>query len=127
MLMYVMENYSAGWPYIARSEAGKKAAEAKVTWCLNWISEQQQKPLAERHWPPTAAWGMKFGGLPFHQYIFSRQFPDDGNLSAAGDAEMQRLAPIVFTAKPRMTQLPMFMLMSYAERLAPGAVYRSLK
>jgi len=26
-----------------------------------------------------------------------------------------------------MTQLPMFMLMSYAERLAPGAVYRSLK
>jgi hypothetical protein len=127
MLMYVMENYSAGWPYIAKDEARKKSAQARVRWCLDWISEQQQKPVAQRQWPPTVSWGMKFGGLPFHQYIFSRQLADDGKLSAAGDAEMQRLAAIVFPGKPKVTQLPMFLLMSYAERLEPGAIYRNLK
>lgn len=123
MVMYVMEDYSAGWPWISTDETGKKAALVKVAWCLNWIAEQQRKPIAERQWQPTTGWGMKFGGLPFHQYVFSRYFAND-NLSMAGDAEMQRLAPIVFTGEPKMTQLPMFMLMSYAERLTPGAIYR---
>jgi hypothetical protein len=126
MLMYVMEDYSAGWPCISKDAARKKSAQAKVQWCLDWISEQQQKPIADRQWPPTAGWGMKSGGLPFHQYIFSRQLADE-KLAGAGDAEMQRLAPIVFTGEPKLTQLPMFMLMSYAERLQPGAIYRSLK
>jgi hypothetical protein len=126
MLMYVMENYSAGWPYIARDETRKKAALEKVAWCFNWISEQQQKPMTERQSQPTAGWGMKFGGLPFHQYVFSRQFPQGGQLSAAGDAEMARLEPVVFSGDPKVTQLSMFMLMSYAERLDPDAIYKSI-
>ena len=126
MLMYVMENYSAGWPYISVDEARKKAAEDKVNWCFNWITEQQQKPLSSRQWPPTVGWGMKFGGLPFHQYIFSRNFQNGEAMTAAGDAEMQRLVPIVFNGSdPKTSQLPMFMLMSYAERLDPGAIYRA--
>lgn len=124
MIFYVMENYSAGWPYIAKDEARKKAAQAKVDWCLNWISEQQQKPLAKRKWAPTAGWGMKYGGLPFHQYIFSRQLSDE-KLMAAGDQEIQQLAPLVFTGNLEANQLSMFIMMSYAERLNPGAIYRS--
>jgi hypothetical protein len=127
MIMYVMENYSAGWPYISKDEDRKKAAQAKVDWCFNWIDEQQQKPVADRQWPSTTGWGMKFGGLPFHQYVFSRYLSDE-KYSAAGDAEMQRLAPIVFANDPpQLSQLPMFMLMSYAERLAPGDIYKSKK
>jgi hypothetical protein len=125
MIFYVMENYSAGWPYISQNPARKKAAEEKVAWCLNWIAELQKKPITERQWPPTVGWGMKAGGLPFHQYIFSRYFKDGQNLTTAGDAEMQTLDPIVFSGEPKVTQLPMFMLMSYAERLNPGAIYRS--
>jgi hypothetical protein len=125
MVFYVMENYSAGWPYISRDPARQKAALAKVAWCFNWLAEQQQKPVADRQWPPTVGWGMKFGGMPFHQYVFSRYFADGGKLAGAGDAEIQRLAPIVFTGELKVTQLPMFLLMSYAERLSPGAVYKS--
>jgi hypothetical protein len=125
MIFYVLENYSAGWPYLAQDPARKKAAEEKVTWCLNWIAEQQKKPFTESQWPPTVGWGMKSGGLPFHQYVFSRYFTNGQNLSVAGDAEMQALAPIVFNGELKVTQLPMFMLMSYAERLNPGAIYRS--
>jgi hypothetical protein len=68
---------------------------------------------------------MKFGGLPFHQYVYSRALPDGQKLSAAADREMESLADIVFTKQPALTQLPMFMMMSYAERLSPGTIYRT--
>jgi hypothetical protein len=127
MIMYAMEDYSAGWPYIIKDEARAKAAHEKVAWCLHWIWEQQQKPIADRAWSPTTGWGMKFGGLPYHQYVFSRHLPADGVLTAEGDAEMRRLAAIAFNGDPKMTQLTSFMLFSYAERLDPGAVYKSVK
>ena len=45
-----------------------------------------------------------------------------------GDAEMERLTPVVFDDNPpKLTQLPFFMLMSYAERLDPGDIYRPMK
>ena len=125
MVFYVMESYSAGWPYIAQDEARKKAAEKQVAWCLNWIADQQGKTPSDRQWPPTVGWGMKFGGIPFHQYVFSSYFKNGENLKSAGDAELQRLTSYVFNGELKVTQLPMFMLMSYAERLDPGAIYRS--
>lgn len=149
MLMYTMECYSAGWPYISRDETLEPAAREKVHWCLNWMLDQQQKPIKHElvlslrppreltktqppekvilqgPWPLTKWWGMKFGGLPFHEYIFAKYFSDD-SLFAAGDAELERLAPVVFAKNPPdMDQLTMFMMMSYAERLDPGAIYRS--
>lgn len=125
MIFYVLETYSAGWPYIAQDPARKKAAEEKVAWCLNWIAEQEKKPLTERQWPVTVGWGMKAGGLPFHQYVFSRYFANGQSLTAAGDSEIQALDSIVFDGEPKVTQLSMFILMPYAERLDPGAMYRS--
>lgn len=151
MPMYVMECFSAGWPYITDDADVKDAAQAKVQWCLNWMVQQQQPPIkwvwvfplqsprmmtklqrAEKipvqgQWPLSHWWGMKLGGLPFHEYIFSRNFSDD-NLRAEGDAELEKLSPLVFAKKtPDMTQLPCFMMMSYAERLDPGDMYRSQK
>jgi len=125
MLMYVMECYSAGLPYIIQDQARKEAATAKVAWCFRWITEQQAKPLAERPWPVTKGWGMKFGGLPFHEYVFSRHLPGDKPLLTNGDQDLRTLAPAVFDGAPKVTQLSMFMLFSYAERLNPGAIYRA--
>ena len=55
----------------------------------------------------------------------SRVLPDGQKLSAAADREMESLAGIVFAKQPELTQLPMFMMMSYAERLSPGAIYQN--
>ena len=151
MPMYVMECFSAGWPYLSQDEGAKDSAQAKVQWCLNWMVQQQQPPVKwvwvmplksprmmtkperpekipmQGPWPLSHWWGMKLGGLPFHEYIFSRNFSDD-SLRAEGDAELERLTPLVFSKKtPDMTQLPMFMMMSYAERLDPGDIYQSQK
>ena len=134
MIFYVMENYSAGWPYISKDETRKAAALKKVDWCFDWIRTQQQKPVADRAWPPTKGWGLKFGGLPFHQYVFARYLADDQNFTAPGDAEVQLLAPLLFgNGQPTweqvlpIYQLPAFTLMSYAERLDPDVIYRPIK
>jgi len=124
--MYVLEGYSAG---ITRLEVGgdlRKAALVKIGWYLDWTARQQKQPPREREWPADVRWGMKFGGLPFHQYVQARALPD-ANLVAAADREMESLANIVFTGHPELTQLPVFMMMSYAERLCPNALYRSTR
>ncbi len=123
--MYVLEGYSAGISHLKPGTERRKAALAKISWYLDWIANQQSQPPRERQWPADVRWGMKFGGLPFHQYVYSRVLPGGQKLSAAADREMQSLAGIVFTAQPQLTQLPVFMMMSYAERLGPGIVYQS--
>ena len=151
MPMYVMECYSAGWPYIAKDDDIKDAASTKVDWCLDWMYRQEHQPIEyvwelplrapralakpqppeklimQSKWAVSKGWGMKYGGLPFHQYIFSHYFSDD-SLLTAGDAEIFKLEPILFADKPpKLTQLPYFMMMSYAERLDPGDIYKSKK
>ena len=125
MPMYVLEAYSAGLRHLKPGSDIRKAALAKITSALDWAGEQQQKPPRERQWPANAKWGMKFGGLPFHQYVHSHALPEGMNLAAAGDREMAQLASLVFSNKMELTQLPIFMMMSYAERLSPGAIYKN--
>jgi hypothetical protein len=125
MIFYVMENYSAGWPYIEKDKAISQIALDKANWCFDWIAKQQATSPADRQWPATKGWGLKSGGLPFHQYVFSRYLPAGEKMKTAGDDELNRLASIVFAGKPEFTQLSAFMMMSYAERLSPGAVYRA--
>jgi len=64
--------------------------------------------------------------LPFHQYIFSRYFARQ-DLMIAADREMRQLAKIAFADENSFTQLQSFMMMSYAERLNPGAIYRAIE
>jgi hypothetical protein len=125
MIFYVMENYSAGWTYIEKETAIKQPAFTKVNWCLDWISDQQNIALADRPWQATKGWGLKFAGLPFHEFVFSRYFSNGQKLATAGDAELKRLATVVFERKPEFNQLSVFLMMSYAERLCPGGVYRT--
>lgn len=127
MTFYVLETYSAALPHLKEGSPLRKGALAQIGWTLDWTAEQQGKPLLERKWMAGQHWGMKFGGLPFHQYVYARQLPGREKLLAAADREMQQLAPLVFAVDFKMTQLPAFMMMSYAERLAPGAIYRSSK
>lgn len=122
--MYVLECYSAGWPYLSKDNARNKAATAQIDWSLNWAENQQRIPIAKRHWPLLSWWGAKYGGLPFQEYIYSRYLPGHRNLLAKGDREMKLLAPVVLSGKPGVSQLTAFILMSYAQRLDPGAIYR---
>ncbi len=125
MLMYTMECYSAGWPYIVKDPAQNQTGKTKVAWCFHWISEQQAKPLVDTPWPVTKGWGMKFGGLPFHRIPFPAPTrPRTNHWSQMATRRCARLEAALFGGKQDLTQLPMYMLMSYAERLEPGGIYR---
>jgi hypothetical protein len=124
MAMYFLEAYSAGWPFVNKDGKGKDDAVKKVKWCLDWISEQQQVPIQNRKWKPTEWWGSKFGGLPFYQFVFSKYMPERPDLKNDGDQELKQLTEIVLSKKIFTAQLTMFMMLSYAERLKPGALYR---
>jgi len=123
--MYVLEAYSSGFTHLQPGSDRRKTALTRISWYLDWAARQQSTPPRERQWAANVRWGMKFGGLPFHQYIYSRALADRGKLFDAADREMQSLADIVFVKQPELTQLPMFMMMSYAERLNPGKIYQS--
>jgi hypothetical protein len=125
--MYVLETYSAGLPHLKPGSDARKVALGRISSALNWISDQQSKPPRERPWPADVRWGMKFGGLPFHQYVYSPVLPDGAKLAAAADHEMDQLASVAFSGKLNFSQLPVFMMMSYSERLSPGGIYRSSK
>jgi hypothetical protein len=125
--MYVLEAYSAGLPHLKPGSDTSKLALTRISSALDWTAGQQCKPPGDRQWAAEVKWGMKFGGLPFHQYVYSRVLPEGARLSAVADHEMDQLASVVFTGKVKFTQLPVFMMMSYAERLAPGAIYKSSK
>lgn len=124
MPMYVLECYSAGWPYISDESLLKAPATSQVKWCLDWVRNQQNMPISQREWQLTGWWGAKYGGLPFHEYIFSRYLPRGQDLFDIADCELQRLADFVFVGNLSASQLSTFMMMSYAERLDPGAIYK---
>ena len=123
--MYVLEAYSAGLSHLKPGSDLHQVALARIAWYMDWVAKQQSQPPRERQWPANVQWGLKFGGLPFHQYVYSRLVPGHQPLAAAADREMESLAGIVFAKRPELTQLPMFMMLSYAERLSPGAIYRN--
>jgi hypothetical protein len=125
MLMYALEAYSAGLSHVKLSSPTGQATRKKLDWALNWIATQQDKPPLERTWPSNRGWGMKSGGLPFHQYVFARLLPGHRDLTNQADQELAKLGEVVFVEPLSFTQLPVFMMMSYAERLSPGAVHRS--
>ena len=124
MPMYFLEVYSAGWPYLSKENVIKKAAALKVGWCLDWIKEQQQTPIKSRKWAPTEWWGSKFGGLPFHEFVFSKYLPEYAGLKSDADQELKKLTEIVISQHLFDAQLTMFMMLTYAERLSPGNIYR---
>jgi hypothetical protein len=122
--MYVLEAYSAGLPHLKPGSEPRKMALTRISSALDWVAKQQRQAPRERQWPADLKWGMKFGGLPFHQYVYSRVLPDGPKLAVAADREITQLASLVFSNKLQLTQLPVFMMMSYAERLSPGSIYK---
>jgi hypothetical protein len=89
------------------------------------MRENQRGRDANSPWDYSKQWGCKLGGLPFHQYIYARHLPNGAAIASAADQEMRYLASQVFAAgEPKLTQLVCFTMMSYAEKISPGAIYR---
>jgi len=126
VVMYVLEAYSAGLPHLKPGTETHKAALARIAKMLDWMSKNQQGRGAKSPWDYNSQWGSKLGGLPFHMYVYSRRLSGRQALRPAADEELRHIGAILFqTDPPDLSQLACFAMMSYAERLCPGALYRS--
>jgi len=125
VLMYCLEAYSAGLPYLQRGSDRWRGAIEQLQRAQRWM-------LANSHGRSgidyVSQWGSKFGGLPYHVYVFARHVPGDhARLLAAADRELRHIAGILklAPASNQRDQLAHFAMLSYAERLCPGALDRS--
>jgi len=125
VIMYVWEAYSAAWPYLKTEGETKKGALAQMAVALDWMARNQVGPGGSSRWNYNSQWGSKLGGLPFHMIVFARHVPGNERVAAAADRELAHLSDLLFgSGTPTLSQLAAFSMMSYAEKLSPGAMYR---
>ena len=128
VVMYVFEAFSAGMAHLDPQSPLGKASVAHIGAALEWMRENQRGRGANSPWDYRKQWGCKLGGLPFHQYVYARHLPGGAAIAAAADQELRHLASQVFAdGEPKLTQLVCFTMMSYAEKLRPGAIYRKTR
>lgn len=114
--MYTFEAYSAGLPYIKKVPQLYALAKKQVEWFSNWAAHYQFE---------DGQWGSKYGGIPFHLLIQGKAASNQKMLQMA-DQNLDKIVALIFKDdKPSMTQFSAFAMMSLAEKLSPGTMYRS--
>ena len=127
VIMYVFEAYAAGMPHLKAGTQRRKAALAQISKALQWMAENQTG-RGKGKWNYNTQWGSKLGGFPFHMYVYARHAPEFRNARLAADKELRHISGLLFRGKKtRLSQLTAFAMMSYAEKLRPGALYRKTK
>ncbi len=126
VMMYCLEAYSTGLPYLGKGGEPYKSAVSQLTKAHAWMSENLGGRAGIDY---ISQWGSKFGGLPFHMYVYASHLPERENVVAAADGELRYIADALQKASPsnQRDQLALFAMMSYAEKLSPGAIYRASK
>lgn len=124
VLMYVFEAYSAAMPHLKADPPHWQASLVELRRALDWMAANQAGRIAKSTWNYHSQWGSKLGGLPFHMYVWSRYLPEGPRITAAADQELDYLTKLLSVDPQKQFQLAVFTMMSYAERLSPGSLYR---
>ena len=126
VIMYVLEAYSAGMQHLEPGSKLHTEAVGRIRWCIEWMASNQASRIEKCPWDYRSQWGSKLGGLPFHMYVYARCVPEMSPLSTRADDEMRHIAVDLHPETgPALSQLAAFAMMSYAEKLSPGTIYRS--
>ncbi len=128
VVMYVLEAYSTAWPHLEPDSDRRKAALAQFGRALEWMGRNQAGQGIDSAWDYQSQWGSKLGGLPFHMYVYASHVPESDSVRSAADRELLHLSRLLSAEeKPSLSQLVVFSMMSYAEKLNPGLLYQTSK
>lgn len=124
VMMYCLEAYSAGLPHLRSGSKRHREAMAQLAGACKWMRANWGGRAGIDY---VSQWGSKFGGLPFHIYACAKHLPEGQHLVEAADRELRHIAGVLEQAPPsnQRDQLALFAMISYAERLRPGALYRT--
>lgn len=128
VMLYCLEAYSPGMPHVERGSERWRGAMAQWDVAIRWMKEnfggRGGASYSDQWWSKTAA-------LPFHLYVHAGYVGgrDGESLRKMADEELDYVTDDLKTAPPtkHRDQVAAFLLMSYAERVAPGKIYRTSK
>ncbi|MBN1394177.1 MAG: hypothetical protein JW959_04070 [Pirellulales bacterium] len=123
VIMYCLEAYSAGLPYLEKSGRRREEALSQLAKNHAWILLDFSRAAKADY---LTHWGSKRGGLPFHLYAQAESMPNGDELTAAADKQLNQLVGIVKDS-PATGKLAAFAILSFAEKIAPGGLYRCSK
>ncbi len=126
VMMYCLEAYSAGLAHLEPDTDRYKSTTAQLAKAHAWMLENQGGRAGIDY---ISQWGSKFGGLPFHMYVCAGHMRKSQSVVTAADRELRHIASALAKSPPsnQRDQLALFAAMSYAEKLSPGAIYRTSK
>lgn len=130
VVFYIGESHAVALGHRAPDDARRKAVAAQVAQMSQWMKDNQQGRGAKNdlNYLKGATY---MAGLPYLMYAFAGQLPEHRDLDQAGDQELRYVHGLLFkSGNPPVSlvetwEVMTWAMMSYAERLCPGALFRA--
>lgn len=132
VLLYAFEFYAASLPYLEADSPRRRTVEGHVAEAMKWLPENQKSRGAKTDWEYLQKGNTYMSAMPYVMYLLAWKLPQYQDQIAEADRELLYVTGLLFPdgKKPRLTNLHIWELstwamMSYAERLRPGALFRT--
>ncbi|MBN1395885.1 MAG: hypothetical protein JW959_12755 [Pirellulales bacterium] len=130
--LYAFEFYAAALPYLKADGPRRRTVEKHVAEYFKWLDANQKTRGAKTDWKYLQMGKTYMSAMPYVTYLTARELPQYRDQVAAADRELLYVTDLLFPVggRPRLTNLHQWefstwAMMSYAERLHPGAVFRA--
>lgn len=133
VIFYDFELYVIGMKYLPAGSEERKAAMAQIAEALKWMEANQIGRGGKPSWRYLDDGHTDIAALPFLMYAFADQLPEYRNLVPEADKELSCIGGLLLDkGDPQVSRLTVWELtswgmMSYAEKLSPGALFRTSK
>jgi hypothetical protein len=131
-MFYYLEAYSAGMPHILSGmcQVLEELTREQIAVLMKWFPEnllgKGESGTVTKY---DSAWRVaKFGGLPFHIYIYNNRQIVDSKIVDIADKQLNIIISELFARDEQLiTEATAFTMFSMAEKLSPGLIYRNSK
>jgi len=131
IIFYCFELYATGLRYLKPDSRQYNRAIRQIDLALDWMAKNQKTRGANV--PHYVVRNVDMAGLPYLMYGFARQLPQHRGLIGPADGELRYIGDLLLrNGTPNVSPLMVWEvmtwgMMSYAEKLSPGALHRSSK
>ncbi|MBN1394258.1 MAG: hypothetical protein JW959_04490 [Pirellulales bacterium] len=130
-IFYCGEFFAVVLPHIEAGTPRRERTEKQIAEVLAWLAKNQKGRGAQSDWKYSDKGKVYMPGNPYFMFLLARDSAKYQDQKAAADQELNYVDDLLFReGKPRETDLEVwgmmtFGMMSYAEKLSPGGLFRA--
>ena len=130
VVFYCFESYATALPYLEPGSSRRKAAEDHIAEALDWMAKNQQGRGAKNKLNYLDS-DTYMGGNPFIMFVMARELPQYRDEAPEAERELRYVHDLLYrdgtptTTRIQVWELMTWAMMSYAEKLSPGTLFRS--